>query len=40
MPNTVGESILITSLINLVGSIVFPLSLSLLFPVFLYAIVL
>jgi hypothetical protein len=38
----IGDSsnILINSIINLVGSTIFPLALSLLFPVFLYAIVL
>lgn len=40
MPPAGDSNILVNSIINLVGSTIFPLALSLLFPVFLYAIVL
>lgn len=40
MPPTGDGNILVNSIINLVGATIFPLALSLLFPVFLYAIVL
>ena len=40
MPPAGDGNILVNSIINLVGSTIFPLALSLLFPVFLYAIVL
>ena len=40
MPPTGDGNILVNSIINLVGSTIFPLALSLLFPVFLYATVL
>lgn len=40
MPPTGDSNILVNSIINVVGSTIFPLALSLLFPVFLYAIVL
>ena len=40
MPPGTDGNILIDSLVNIVGATIFPLALSLLFPVFLYAIVL
>jgi hypothetical protein len=40
MPPGTSGNVLIDSLVNLVGATIFPLALGLLFPVFLYAIVL
>lgn len=40
MPPGTEGNVLIDSLVNLVGATIFPLALGLLFPVFLYAIVL
>jgi hypothetical protein len=40
MPPGTNGNVLIDSLVNLVGATIFPLALGLLFPVFLYAIVL
>ena len=40
MPPGSDNNILVDSLVNVIGASIFPLALSLLFPIFLYAIVL
>jgi len=40
MPKTISSNAIITQMINVLGSTLFPLSLSLLLPIFMYSIVL